>query len=78
MEEGASGVITDRFTARVLGAVVLLMTLLIDISCFIFTRPELRHRPTFPLVVFVPSLPLLALGVYLLRHASRLESKDDE
>jgi hypothetical protein len=70
-------VITDRFTARVLGAVVLIMTALIDISCFLFTKPEIRMRPTFPLIVIVPSLPLVALAVYLFRRAARL-SADDE
>jgi hypothetical protein len=70
-------VITDRFTARVLGALVLVITALIDVSCFLFTRPEVRVRPSFPLVVIVPSLPLVALGVYLLRKASRLKAEDD-
>lgn len=68
--------ITDRFTARVLGAVVLLMAVVIDIGCFVFTKPEIRQRPTFPLVVLVPSLPLFALGIYLLRKASRLKAED--
>jgi hypothetical protein len=69
-------VITDRFTARVLGALVLIMTLLIDLSCFIFTKPEISHRSTFALVVLVPSLPLFGFGVYLLRRASRLDDTD--
>jgi lipopolysaccharide export LptBFGC system permease protein LptF len=69
-------VITDRFTARVLGAVILLMAVVIDIGCFVFTKPEIRQRPTFPLVVLVPSLPLFALGIYLLRKASRLKAED--
>lgn len=68
--------ITDRFTARVLGAVILLMAVVIDIGCFVFTKPEIRQRPTFPLVVLVPSLPLFALGIYLLRKASRLKAED--
>lgn len=69
--------LTDRFTARVLGAVVLVMTFLIDVSCFIFTKPEISHRPTFPLVVILPSLPLLALSVWLFRKAAQLEPGDD-
>jgi hypothetical protein len=76
-DRGRFVVITDRFTARVLGSIVLIMTLLIDLSCFIFTKPEISHRPTFPLVVIVPSLPLVAFGVYLLRRASRLKVEDD-
>ncbi|MBX3208495.1 MAG: hypothetical protein KF764_25850 [Labilithrix sp.] len=69
--------LNDRFTARVLGAIVLIMTVLIDISCFIFTKPEISHRPTFPLVVFIPSLPLVAVSVWLFRRASKLEPGDD-
>jgi lipopolysaccharide export LptBFGC system permease protein LptF len=68
-------VLTDRFTARVLGGVVLVMTFLIDVGCFLFTRPEIRQRPTFPLVVLLPSLPLVALAVWLFRRSSKL--KDD-
>jgi hypothetical protein len=66
-------VITDRFTARVLGAVVLVMTLLIDIGCFLFTNPEIRHRASFPVVVIVPSLPLVALAIYFFRRADQLK-----
>lgn len=69
--------LTDRFTARVLGAIVLIMTLLIDVSCFIFTKPEIRQRPTFPLVILVPSLPLLALSFWLFRRSSQLKVEDD-
>jgi hypothetical protein len=66
-------VITDRFTGRVLGAVVVVMTLLIDVGCFLFTNPEIRHRPSFPLVVLVPSLPLIALAIYFFRKAEQLK-----
>ncbi len=68
--------LTDAFTAKVLGAVVLVMTLLIDVSCFMFTKPEISHRPTFPLVVLVPSLPLFALSFWLFRKAGKLKSDD--
>lgn len=68
--------ITDRFTARVLGGLLLMMTVLIDISCFLFTKAEIRQRLSFPLVVFIPSLPLYAAGVYLLRRASRLKEEE--
>ncbi|HVJ93546.1 MAG TPA: hypothetical protein VM580_27280 [Labilithrix sp.] len=69
--------LNDRSTARVLGAIVLAMTLIIDVSCFIFTKPEISHRPTFPLVVIVPSLPLFAVSFWLFRRATRLEPGDD-
>lgn len=69
--------ITDRFTARVLGAVVLLMTFAIVVGSFFFTKPEVRAHATFPLVVLVPTLPLLALGIYLFRRASRLPIEDE-
>jgi hypothetical protein len=71
-------VITDRFTAKVLGAVVLLMVFVIDIGCFMFTKPEISHRATFPLVVLIPSLPFMALGIYLLRKGSRLPAEDGD
>jgi hypothetical protein len=61
-------VINDRFTSRVLGSVILLMVFLISVSCFMFTNPEIRHRATFPLVVIGPSLPFVAVAVWLLRR----------
>jgi hypothetical protein len=70
-------VITDRFTARVIGTLVLILTFLIDVSCFIFTKAEISHRPTFPLVVILPSLPIVAFAVYLLRRSYRLKVEDD-
>ena len=69
--------LTDRFTAQVLGAIVLVMTILIDISCFIFTKPEISHRATFPLVVIIPSLPLFALSFWFFRRAARLKVEED-
>ncbi|MBN9166580.1 MAG: hypothetical protein BGO98_43775 [Myxococcales bacterium 68-20] len=69
--------LTDRFTAQVLGAIVLVMTILIDVSCFIFTKPEISHRPTFPLVVLIPSLPLFAVSFWLFRRAARLKVEED-
>jgi hypothetical protein len=68
--------ITDRLTARVLGVVVLLLALLIDTSCFIFARPEMRHSLRFALVVMIPSLPMFLIGALLLRKAARM--KDEE
>lgn len=69
-------VFNDPFTARVVGAVTIIMTLLIDISCLMFTRPEISQRPSFPLVVLVPSLPLFAFGIYLFRRASRMKAEE--
>ncbi len=69
--------LNDRFTAQVLGAMTIVMTVLIDVSMFVFTRPELSHRPTFPLVVIVPSLPLFALGAWFFHRARQLKPGDD-
>ena len=69
--------LTDRFTARVLGAVIVVMTVLIDVSCFIFTKPEISHRPTFPLVVIVPSLPLIGVAIWLFRRSRHLKVEED-
>ncbi len=70
--------ITDRFTARVLGAVVLLMAFTIDVGSFFFTAPEIRSKPTFPLIVLGPTLPLIALAIYLFRKAARLPELEEK
>lgn len=67
--------LTDRFTARVLGAVVLLLGALVDISMFIFVKAEIRAKPEFPLLVLVPSLPIFAVGVFLFWRASKLKDE---
>lgn len=68
--------ITDRFTARVLGALVLSLALIIDVSCFLFARPETRSQPRFGVVVAVSSIPLFAIGAWLLRKASSLKETE--
>ncbi len=70
--------ITDRMTARVLGLLVLILTFLIDVSCFIFARPETRQNPRFMLIVVVTSLPLFAIGLMLLNKASRMKEDGEE
>ena len=70
--------LTDRMTAKVLGVVVLLLALLIDTSCFMFSRPETRGSVRFAAVVMVPSLPLFLIGSLLLRKASRMKDDEDE
>ncbi len=67
---------TDRFTARVLGAITLLVTVIIDISTAVLTRPETRSRPGFALVVLLPSLPLFILGAWFFVKARRLPEGD--
>lgn len=66
-------VITDRFTARVLGATVLVLGVLIDVSMFMFVKGEARAKPEFPLLVLVPSLPIFVLGLVLFRRGSKLK-----
>ena len=72
--------ITDRMTARVLGLLVLVLSMLVDTSCFIFARPETRQNPRFTVVVVVSSVPLYLIGALLLRKASRMkeDEEDDE
>jgi hypothetical protein len=65
--------LTDRFTARVLGGITVAMTIIIDLSCFFFTKPEISHRPTFPLLVLVMSLPMIGGAVYCFRRARTLK-----
>jgi len=70
--------ITDRMTARVLGLLVLVLSLLVDTSCFIFARAETRQNPRFTVVVLVSSLPLYAVGALLLRKASRMKEDEED
>jgi hypothetical protein len=65
-------VITDRFTARVLATTVFVLGVLIDLSMFLFVKPEIRARPDFPLLVLVPSLPIFVVGLVLWRRGSKL------
>ncbi|HSO32279.1 MAG TPA: hypothetical protein VLT33_07185 [Labilithrix sp.] len=70
--------ITDRMTAMVLGYLVLVLTVLIDTSCFIFARPETRSSPRFALVVAITSLPLFLAGALLLRKGSTMKKEPGE
>ncbi|MBX3188053.1 MAG: hypothetical protein KF819_13610 [Labilithrix sp.] len=69
--------ITDRLTARVLGLLVIVLTLLIVASCFMFARPETRNNPRFAVIVILPSLPLFLGGALLLRKAERMKEDED-
>lgn len=68
--------IKDRFTAKVIGLVLVIFSLLIDASFFMFSKPEARQKPGFALIVILPSLPFIGLGLYLLRRADRLKDED--
>lgn len=68
--------LTDRMTAKVLGLLVVALTLLIDISCFIFARPETRQSPRFATIVVVMSLPLFLVSALLFRKAAKLPDGD--
>jgi hypothetical protein len=67
--------ITDRLTARVIGSLLLLLPFIIDATCIIFAKPELRSRPGFLAIVIVPSLPIFLGGMLLLRRASRMKDE---
>ncbi len=69
--------ITDRLTARVLGMLLLLLPFIIDMSCLMYAKPELRMRPGFLAVVILPSLPIFAFGAILLRRASRMKEEEE-
>lgn len=68
--------LTDAFTARVLGGITLAMTGVIDLSMFMFTAPEISHRPTFPFFLLFLSLPMLGAAVYFFRRAKQLKDVD--
>lgn len=65
--------ITDRLTARVIGLLLIIFPVIIDVSSFIFVKPELRSRGAYPFIVILPSLPFLIGGVLLLRRAERMK-----
>lgn len=67
--------ISDRLTAKILGLLVLVFTMIIDMSMFMFTPAETRGRPGFAVIVLLPSLPFVALGAWLLWRSSKM--KDD-
>jgi lipopolysaccharide export LptBFGC system permease protein LptF len=71
-----TNVINDRFTAKVLGLLCIVFTVLIDASFFMFSRPEAKAKPGFALIVIVPSLPFVAIGAWLLRRAERMNDAD--
>jgi hypothetical protein len=70
--------ITDRTTAKVLGLLVLVLSVLIDTSAFIFARAETRRNPRFTVVVVVSSIPLYAVGALLLRKAARMKDEEED
>ena len=70
--------INDRFTAKVIGLVIILFALLIDASFFMLSKPEAKAKPGFALIIIVPSLPFIALGIYLLRKGDRLKEDEDD
>jgi len=69
--------ITDRLTARLFGALLLFVPFVIDVSCIVFAKPELRVRGGFLAIVIVPSLPLFVAGALLLRKAAKLPEVED-
>jgi hypothetical protein len=70
--------LTDRMTAKVLGLLVLVLTILIDLSCFLFARPETRQSPRFALIVAVTSVPLFIVSALIFRKASTMKEDKDK
>jgi lipopolysaccharide export LptBFGC system permease protein LptF len=70
--------INDRFTAKVLGLVIILFALLIDASFFMLSTPEAKAKPGFAVIVLVPSLPFIGIGLYLLRRGERMKREEDD
>jgi hypothetical protein len=69
--------INDRFTAKVIGLVLIVFAILIDTSFFMFSKPEAKAKPGFALIIILPSLPFLAIGAYLIRRGERMKDEDD-
>jgi hypothetical protein len=68
-------VISDAFTARVIGSVVVLFVLLIDVSMAMFSRAP--GSPLFPFAFYasLPSLPFIIFGIVLIARAKRYDEK---
>jgi hypothetical protein len=68
-------VISDAFTARVIGSVVVLFVLIIDVSMSMFSRPA--GSPLFPFALYasLPSLPFIIGGAVLVARAKRFDKK---
>jgi lipopolysaccharide export LptBFGC system permease protein LptF len=66
-------VISDAFTARVLGLIVILFVLVIDVSMAIFSRAP--GSPLFPFALYAsaPSVPFLIGGTWLIVRAKRFD-----
>lgn len=69
--------INDRFTAKVIGLVLIVFALLIDASFFMLSKPEQKAKPGFAFIIIIPSLPFVGFGAYLIRKADRMKSEDD-
>lgn len=69
--------ISDRFTARVLGLLLIVLAVIIDASLLFLGDPAARQKPGFPLLVILPSLPFVGAGIFLLRRAARLPEVED-
>jgi hypothetical protein len=70
--------VSDRFTARVIASVVLVMTAIIDVTSFFFSSAEVRHRPHFPLLLLGLSMPLLTVSAVLFVRSSKLARDEDD
>ncbi len=77
MIHDSAALVSDRRTAQILGALLLVLTVLIDASAFLFYPAEVRSSARFAVVVLVSSVPWFALGVYLLRRSARFASDED-
>lgn len=66
-------VISDAFTARVVGLTMILFVLLIDVSMVLFSRAP--GSPVFPFALYasLPSLPFVLIGSYLIARAKRFD-----
>ncbi len=72
--------IKDRLTASVLGLVIIVFSVLIDVSILILTpKDSIRvSRGAFLLLTVVPSLPFILAGGWLLRKAKSLPDESDD
>lgn len=70
--------VDDRRTAKILGLVVLLFTLLVDASMLMFAPASARARAGFPVVVLLSSTPFFALSAWLMARGGRAGGEGTE
>ncbi len=69
--------IKDPMTAKVLGLLFIVIPLIINTTIMVGARQIGETSPRFFLVALVPSLPLMALGTWLIRRGYSMRDPEE-